>query len=247
MSGFTCPHCGAALRVPSRTPGDRGRVRCPRCDNPLKYTVLGPGSAREQTELYVPEAPPGAADAPADDAGGDMPEAPPRRLQPATKVALAVILGCLLLGCGGGLTLLLQTAPWREGGASGPGHERRKPDLTVSAQSLFTAYCEGVAGADQTYNGKLLEVSGTVASVGSDARGPYLIFAVVRPHRGGPVSLNEAWARIAEASASGVQGVRCYFPKERGPDVRQGQDIILRGRCAGMPLDVELRDCGLVP
>jgi hypothetical protein len=128
-----------------------------------------------------------------------------------------------------------------------PSRLHPRADLAVSAQALFAAYCDGAATADRTYAGKVLDLSGQVATVGEDAGGPYIIYSVVRPHRGGPVSPEAVWARIAEAAASGVQGVRCYFPKGRKPDVKQGQDVTIRGRSAGMPLDVEVRDCEMAP
>jgi hypothetical protein len=121
-----------------------------------------------------------------------------------------------------------------------------RADLIVSAQGLFTSYCESVPLADRTYNGKILEVSGTVANSGRDGKGEYVIFAVVRPSSGFERP-GDIWGRIAAASISGVQGVRCYFAAAKAPRVEAEESITLRGRCSGMPLDVEIHECETVP
>lgn len=165
----------------------------------------------------------------------------PHRTRPATKLTLAFI-GACLFGC---LVIGIVVLVHRSDSSSDHSSRNRlhytHADLTIDAQSLFSAYVSNLPAADVAYNGKVLEISGTVASVNQDTRGAYLIYAVLRPHPPGPVSLNQMYERIAAASASGVQGVRCYFASK--PAVKAGEDVTLRGRCIGMPLDVEIRDC----
>jgi hypothetical protein len=168
-------------------------------------------------------------------------EPPPRRSQQGMKFPLFLLGGCLVVAAGGVIIALMQLH--RPDSSSAAPHSA-PADLTVDAQALFSSYCDSMAIADRTYQGKILDISGTVATVGRDEKGPYLIYAVIRPYHGGPVSLASAYNRIAAAGASGVQGVRCYLAKSI-THVKVGQTITLRGRCAGMPLDVEIRDCTL--
>jgi hypothetical protein len=180
---------------------------------------------------------------------GELPMSRDDRLpRPGPQLPTQVMLGCIgCIGvCGLGAiigAIVFVVIRWPSNGSPFPtGPKYQQADLTVSAESLFTAYCESVAVADRTYNGKILEVSGTVASRGRDQAGEYIIFAVVRPHAAGPVRLTDVYSRIAEASASGVQGVRCYVSAGVS-SLENGQALTIRGRCVGMPLDVELRDC----
>jgi hypothetical protein len=127
---------------------------------------------------------------------------------------------------------------------SSPSFGPPRPDKVLSAQDLFEAYCETPGLADQLYKNKVLELSGTVVNVRRDQRGEYFIFAVYRPSRG-VENVQDTWTRIAVASASGVQGVRCYLTAGQGAPPMRGT-IKVRGRCVGMPLDVELHDCQMV-
>jgi hypothetical protein len=167
--------------------------------------------------------------------------AQPRRMQPATKQTLAFIgaclFGCLVIG----IVVLVHRSDSSSDHASRNKLYYGHADLTIDAQSLFSAYVSNLPAADVAYNSKVLEISGTVASVNQDSKGTFLIYSVLRPHPPGPVSLNQMYERIAAASASGVQGVRCYFASK--PAVKAGEDVTLRGRCIGMPLDVEIHDC----
>lgn len=177
--------------------------------------------------------------------------APPPPLLPARKRTdvslqrLILILGSvvgvlvLMLACAG-VGVLIKNGLRRARTNAGA---LPNPDLTVSAQELFTDYLTNKAAADFQYRDKILELRGQVANVGTDEHGRYLILAVFTPTRG-VERIEDTWMRIAQASASGRQGVRCYLADKA--DVEAGANVTLRGRCIGMPLDVELTNCRIV-
>jgi len=46
-----------------------------------------------------------------------------------------------------------------------PNYEKLKPDYTLKAQELYNAYKSNPVGADKSYLGKMIEISGTLAKL----------------------------------------------------------------------------------
>ena len=92
--------------------------------------------------------------------------------------------------------------------------------MKVTANELYEAYSANEVAGDAKYKGKLVEVSGTVDTIGKDALSfPYITF-----HVGGQYSLSR---------------VQCVFPKTdeaQLAEVVKGKNMIIVGRVMGMTL-----------
>ena len=94
---------------------------------------------------------------------------------------------------------------------------------TLTAASLYNEFSKNESQANQKWVGKVVEVKGTISSV-SEA--------------GNYVSLNLA------ATADG--GVNCSVLKKDLPGdnkFNKGDSIIVKGKCTGFLMDVNLVDC----
>ncbi|HZP81254.1 MAG TPA: hypothetical protein VFB21_06430 [Chthonomonadaceae bacterium] len=96
---------------------------------------------------------------------------------------------------------------------------------SLSAQALWQAYAENGKAADRKFKGRVLRVTGQVANTGQTFAGnPFIMLR-------------------ANDLGSGVQ---CFFTPEHKTQIdrlKQGQEVTIRGQCAGMPVAVELHGC----
>ncbi|MBS1915499.1 MAG: hypothetical protein JST87_04430 [Bacteroidetes bacterium] len=94
---------------------------------------------------------------------------------------------------------------------------------TISANDLYQQYITDEKKADQTYLGKVIEVTGVLSAI---------------THSGA----NEIW--IISASAQG--GINCQmFPGKQNEfsEPKAGDKINIKGKCTGFLMDVNLTDC----
>lgn len=148
------------------------------------------------------------------------------------KKALWIILGIVVLivvlGSMGGddTTDTTQTA-------AGTTVETTTPATTVAVESftateLYAAYEANEVSADQTYGGRLVEVTGTVGDIGLDILdNPYVTL-----------------------DTGGVWSVQCLFTEDNADMVSgltEGQDVSLTGTIDGLALGTNLTidDCQL--
>jgi hypothetical protein len=118
--------------------------------------------------------------------------------------------------------------------------------LPISAQSLFDAFRRDRAEAGKKYHGRFLEVWGPAIGDNSGKPTRAIDFFVDVGLRGFE-DVRDSYRRIAAATASGVNGVRCEMRKPT-PRPRAEQQIRIRGRCVdpGIGYDALLRDCELI-
>lgn len=104
------------------------------------------------------------------------------------------------------------------------GHTR--PDLVLSADSLVALYESDESRADSLLLGKVIEVSGTVADVVTNSDST--ITVMLKTTKMGQVS-----CQLSEEASAGAKIVI-------------GQEVVLRGSCSGMLIDVVLSNGALV-
>ena len=94
---------------------------------------------------------------------------------------------------------------------------------TLSAEALYKQYQDDETKANKNYLGKVVEVTGTLSQV---------------MHSGS----NEIW--ILSAASQGGINCQMFFDKNDTPkDPKPGDKIVLKGKCTGFLMDVNLTDC----
>jgi len=107
--------------------------------------------------------------------------------------------------------------------------EQQKAATKVTALALAGAYKDNEVAADATYKGQIVEVSGTVDTIGKDV-------------------LDTPYITLATGQYS-FESVQCMFAKSDEPQlatVTKGQSITLRGEVSGKMGNVLVRGCSIV-
>ncbi len=105
-----------------------------------------------------------------------------------------------------------------------------KPVIRVTADQIMSDYTANEVSADAKYKGNLVEVSGTVESIGKDI----VDTAYIALHTGGQYSISV---------------VQCMFPKTAESalaEVSKGERITLQGQVSGKLGNVILRSCKII-
>lgn len=100
-----------------------------------------------------------------------------------------------------------------------------QPAVLITAEALYQAYDTDEQAADSRYLGNALEVTGTVTDTEINQDGQLVVF-------------------LDTGNPSG--NIVCTFPESPG-DIPAGQQITVKGFCAGMLADVMLTDCIYIP
>lgn len=95
--------------------------------------------------------------------------------------------------------------------------------VKVSAADLFQAFSENEQQATQTYNGKVLEITGIVSSTATNQQGKTIV----------QLQTNDP-----------LFGINCTMEKEAS--IKDGETITIKGVCSGFTTDVILIRCYLV-
>lgn len=105
-----------------------------------------------------------------------------------------------------------------------PGLEKTRADYSLTADEIYSAFEMDEAAALEKFDGKVVEVSGTVLSVKTENEQNNIIIA-------------------AESAFGG--GVNCSLssPVE---GIEKGMTIKIKGRCQGYLMDVVLNNCHVV-
>ena len=112
------------------------------------------------------------------------------------------------------------------------GGEEEKTATPVAVADLIDAYTSNEVSADQQYEDQYLEITGTIASIGTDLTDtPYITF-----NKGGMFETNS---------------IQCFFSDDdqvaKVANLSEGQTITIRGTCSGLSLfNVLIKDCTIV-
>ena len=107
-----------------------------------------------------------------------------------------------------------------------PDLSKVKPEYTLTANELYSAFEEDEATAGEKYLGKVIQVSGRVNSVES----------------------SDSTLTLSLMEEDQFAGVICSFSNENQafPDINNGNLVTVRGECSGMLMDVLLNNCVLI-
>lgn len=95
--------------------------------------------------------------------------------------------------------------------------------IKVNAVDLFQAFSENERQATETYNGKVIEVTGTVAAVEKNQEGKTI---------------------LQLQSNDPLFGINCTMEQET--DVKQSETVTIKGVCSGFTTDIILIRCYLI-
>lgn len=104
---------------------------------------------------------------------------------------------------------------YREFTRSNRNYQHVKPDFTLSATDLIRSYEADDSAANRKYNGKAIEVSGSVKNIEKDERGFYTIIL---------------------GDSTSLSSVRCSMDtihKDDAAGLTSGSSVTLRGACTG--------------
>lgn len=96
--------------------------------------------------------------------------------------------------------------------------------IKVSAAQLYSAYKANEISADDQYKGKLLEVSGSVNSIGKTFNSPYVTLK-------GDTYFGDIQCMLRDSEQS------------KAATLQKGQQITVQGKNVGLTLNVTLSDC----
>jgi hypothetical protein len=103
---------------------------------------------------------------------------------------------------------------------------KAKPDFVITASVLNKAFEDDETSAATRYINKIIEVTGTIASV-KHAENNFLSISLV--------------------TGSDLSSVICTFPAITEPSkFNSGDEITLRGECSGFLMDVLLNNCAVI-
>ena len=108
-----------------------------------------------------------------------------------------------------------------------------EPVYTVTALEMAAEYKENEVAADAKYEDKLVEISGTVDTIGKDVLDtPYIAFATANQYEI-------------------INRIQCMFEKKSDVEalsgVSKGEKITLRGTVSGALGNIIVKDCEIVP
>lgn len=95
--------------------------------------------------------------------------------------------------------------------------------LQISAVDLFLAFSENEQQATETYNGKVLEITGIVSSTATNQDGKKIV----------QLQTNDP-----------LFGINCTMEKES--EIKEGKTVTIKGVCSGFTTDVILIRCYLI-
>ena len=101
-------------------------------------------------------------------------------------------------------------------------------DYALTARELYADFDADEQAANEKYLDKIIEVTGTVSSVEMSA---------------------DTMLNVMLRSDSDFGGVQCTFNNTKDPsdlDINKGDNVVIRGICSGMLMDVQLHNCVLV-
>jgi hypothetical protein len=100
--------------------------------------------------------------------------------------------------------------------------------IYLNSSDLTYEYEANEVNADQTYKGKTLQVTGQVENIGKDI-------------------LDHAYITLSGHDEYGFRHVQCYIKDLNAlSQLSKGQTVTVKGKCAGLMMNVLMRDCQLM-
>lgn len=130
------------------------------------------------------------------------------------RILIAGVFGLLLAG---GIAFYLYNKPHRDVASE-------KPAFTLTADQLFDEYEVDETAANAKYLDQTVEVTGTIAEVGTNDAGQNLV--------------------ILSAENAMIGGISATF-QEKTENLSEGQSVSVKCRCTGKLMDVVLINCTL--
>jgi preprotein translocase subunit YajC len=138
-------------------------------------------------------------------------------MKPLVKITLFVVLFIVIVIIGAAIYLFYERPA---------DLAKEKPQYTVTAEQLQKEFDVDEASASSKYTDKIIEVSGTIASVKNEENNKI---------------------NISLKTDSDFSSVICAFNSLDDPSkFHAGDHITLRGECSGFLLDVLLKDCVII-
>ncbi|WP_076606326.1 OB-fold protein [Cystobacter fuscus] len=154
----------------------------------------------------------------------------PRPRGMSTGKVLALIFGGLGLVCFGTCFLGGLVSALKGGGATAAGAASSGPARTVEIRTLLGEYRDNELRADGAFKGHVIQTTGTVTDIRKDM-------------------LNDAYLVLSDGAAFEAVRVQCALGKAqaaKAASLSKGARVTIRGRVAGLMMDVLVRDCELV-
>lgn len=102
-----------------------------------------------------------------------------------------------------------------------------KAELAIEAEALVKDYSGSESEANETYLGKIVEISGPVVLISTSQDGS-ISFSLFDPFEGVTATFKAEYVKEN---------------KSRIHQIEQGDNITVKGRCDGMLTDVRISDC----
>jgi len=102
-----------------------------------------------------------------------------------------------------------------------------EPEITVKASVLSAEYQENEVAADLKYKGKVLLVTGTVDDIGKDIT-------------------DSIYVSVSDGEEYSLSGVQWFFGDSQtslAADLKEEQNISIKGKCEGLMINVLLKGC----
>jgi hypothetical protein len=135
-------------------------------------------------------------------------------MKPYIKIALFVVVFFAIAGILAALIMFNKKHP---------DTSKAKPDFVLTAVTLQKEFEDNEKAASARYINKILEVSGSIASV---------------------TAADSSHTNLSLKTGSDMSSVICTFPSNSGVNkYKPGDEITLRGECSGYLMDVLLNNC----
>jgi len=102
-----------------------------------------------------------------------------------------------------------------------------KPDVKITASELFEKYSSDEMEANNSFLGKIVEVTGTVREISSDQEGKTIILE----------------------TGDMLAGINCGMSETSNSTIEKyktGDNVTIRGECTGMVMDVVMVRCVII-
>lgn len=135
-------------------------------------------------------------------------------MKPYVKIALFVVVFFAIAGILAALIMFNKKHP---------DTSKAKPDFVLTAVTLQKEFEDNEKAASARYINKILEVSGTIASI---------------------TAADSSHTNLALKTGSDMSSIICTFPSNSSVSkYNSGDNITLRGECSGYLMDVLLNNC----
>jgi len=104
---------------------------------------------------------------------------------------------------------------------------RAEPTVSLTSEALFAEYSSNEEAANENYLNKIIQVEGKVFDITSTENGGYVLIL----------------------KGDEMFGVNCAFQPEEAQtlsSIKEGDEVVVKGICTGMLMDVSLSRCTLV-